>query len=420
MYYQASTTNKPLKVLHFCGCFSKLSETFIYDLVTGISRKGFDCSVVTYKRELEQSRPFDKVHVLKQSSRRSPEGIARRLIDKVTLGDAKYACWPMEQRRLEKVVRQIKPDLIHSHFGGSGAKMAPVALRLNVPMITTFHGYDATRLPRQPFWRKKLQELCRLEKATVGVSENICSKLRELGAPSSSVFKIANGINLTQFPHGRPSERYDGRHIEWLFVGRLTEKKGVLYLTESFRKALEMSPSGCEPILHIVGDGEETPFLKQMIEREGLGSKVILHGSKPHSFVREMMAKCHLHAQHSVTADDGDQEGQPVGLIEASASGLPIVSTRHSGIPEIVKEGENGFLVDERDTDTMAQRMAFLNRHPETWDEMGYRGREHVEQNMQLDRQIDVWKGLYENIAHQHQTVTPPVRKSLAYEAVAS
>lgn len=387
-----------MRVLHFCGAFSRLSETFIYDLITGLEELGIDNQVVTFERLRADTRPFDKVHVVRAAQRRGPEALFRRSFAKVTAKDPTDASWPIEQRRMASVVKSVKPDLIHAHFGTAGAKMAPLAKSLAIPLVTTFHGFDATKLPKQRFWRDAYRAMWQIPGAAVGVSENICNKLLELGADRDKVFKIANGIELTDFPYHCPAERFDGKHVDWLFVGRLVEKKGILHLFESFRIALEQVSPGLTLSLNIVGDGEQMPDLVAARKRHGLEERVLLHGAQPHSFVREMMQRCHLHAQHSITPPSGDQEGLPVGLIEAAAAGLPLVATRHSGIPEIVRDGKNGFLVAERDVNAMGERMALLSSNPEWWKRMSESGRKHVEEKMELKTQVKVWSRLYDRV----------------------
>lgn len=396
-----------MRILHFCSGFSPLSETFIYDLITGLEERGLDNHVVTFRRLKADTRPFSKVHVVKAAQPTGPEELVRRTLGKLQSRDNTDACWPIEQRRIAPVLDSLKPDLIHAHFGPNGAKIQPLAEAFDTPLVTTFHGYDATRLPRHPFWKSRLAHLCRASEAAVGVSENICDKLRQLGAPEERLAKIANGVKIDRFPYQCPLDRFDGQRVEWLFVGRLVEKKGVLHLLESFRLAQKMIPSSLTPILHIVGDGYQMDDLRAAHERYGMGDSVRIHGAQPHAFVQTILKRCHLFAQHSVTGSDGNQEGQPVGLIEAAASGLPIVASRHSGIPEVVVDGKNGFLVAERDVTKMAERMAYLSSHPERWEAMSQWGRKHVEQNMQLDRQIEVWADLYERVLRRARAESP-------------
>src|SRR4030095_662225 len=96
--------------------------------------------------------------------------------------------------------------------------------------------------------------------------------------------------------------------------------------------------------------------------------------------------------QHSVVAPSGDCEGTPVSILEAGATGLPVVSTRHAGIPDVVIEGDTGFLVDEGDVAGMARHMIQIARNPRLADTMGRAARKHIEQNFSKDQRIkNLW-----------------------------
>jgi colanic acid/amylovoran biosynthesis glycosyltransferase len=163
------------------------------------------------------------------------------------------------------------------------------------------------------------------------------------------------------------------------------QKKGIEYAIRAVAKARERHP---ENRYEIIGDGPLRGALEKLVAELGLKESVILHGTKDSEFIRQRMAKAHVLILASVTADNGDQEGTPVTLMEAQASGLPVLSTRHSGIPEVVLDGKSGFLVPERDVEALAERLAFLVEHPEVCRELGACGRKHIEAQFDL-RQLN-------------------------------
>jgi colanic acid/amylovoran biosynthesis glycosyltransferase len=136
--------------------------------------------------------------------------------------------------------------------------------------------------------------------------------------------------------------------------------------------------------------------LQQLTQQLGLGQNVVLHGARDSLFVQERMAAAHLFILPSVTAADGDQEGTPVSLMEAQASGLPVLSTRHSGIPEVVLDGVSGFLLPERDVEGLAQKLVYLIEHPEVCRAMGARGRQHVESQFDIRKLNEELTAIYE------------------------
>lgn len=384
-----------MRILHFCETFSRLSETFIYDLITELERHGTDNHVVTLDRVNADTRPFPRVQLLPMQARLHPERLWRQAFVELGLGRTNELIWPAARRGLAKVVGQLKPDIIHAHFGPSGVLIAPVAHRLKVPLVVTFHGFDATRFAKSEYWRAEYQKLWPATAAVVGVSEHICSRLHELGAPASKLRRIGNGVDLSKFTYSDPSSRFDGKNVRCLFVGRLVEKKAPIVLAKAFQVACKRVPPALHLTLDIVGDGPLMSELRQFVIKEELSDVVRIHGSLTHADVMALFARAHLYVQHSVTASDGDQEGQPVSLIEAAAFGLPIVSTRHSGIPGIVEEGVTGFLVEECDFASMGKAIACLGAHPETWGSIAQRSRKKAELDMNLETQTESWVQLY-------------------------
>ena len=100
----------------------------------------------------------------------------------------------------------------------------------------------------------------------------------------------------------------------------------------------------------------------------------------------------------SVTSQNGDCEGIPVAIVEALAWGLPVLSTLHSGIPEVIQDGESGFLVPERDTEALAEKLEYLIEHPELWPEMGRKGRKYVEEHYDIDKLNDRLVEIYQRL----------------------
>jgi colanic acid/amylovoran biosynthesis glycosyltransferase len=167
-----------------------------------------------------------------------------------------------------------------------------------------------------------------------------------------------------------------------LTVARLVEKKGVLYCLQAVAQVLESRGEVARDLQYdIIGDGPLRDDLEALASELGLDDCVRFHGSQDQNAVRLAMMSAHLFLLSSVTAEDGDEEGTPTVLLEASSTGLPVVSTWHSGIPEIVVDEETGFLVPERDSEALAERLGQLLDRPELWRSMGRNGRRHIEES---------------------------------------
>jgi glycosyltransferase involved in cell wall biosynthesis len=255
-------------------------------------------------------------------------------------------------------------------------------------------------LARRSVWRGIYKrDLIDSGAAVTGLSNHICNRLRELGFPRAAIHLLPNGVRVDQFHYSNPARRWDGRTVRCLHVGRLVEKKNPVLLVQAFHHAIDVAGPGVDLRLDVIGEGPLEDALRSEILRLGLGDKVTLRGALPHHLVAKAMQEAHMYTQHSVTASSGDQEGQPTSLIEASSCGLPVVTTRHNGIPDVVLDGETGYLVEERDVRGMGERIAWLATHPELWQEVGARGRKHVESHMNLRIQVQKAAALYQALA---------------------
>jgi colanic acid/amylovoran/stewartan biosynthesis glycosyltransferase WcaL/AmsK/CpsK len=389
-----------MRVVHFCEQFSLLSETFVYDFVRQLEVHGLDNHIVTLERHNEEERPFPNVHTVEPVSRRNLAYRWHRELSRVGIGTIFDPRWPVLRSRLKLLTRRLSPDIIHAQFGPAGVLVAPVAQRLGIPLVVTFHGYDYSMLPRVATWsRLYRRHLIDSLTSVIGVSNHVCVKLRELGFPDERVHLLHNGVRLGDFAYSDPARRWDGRTVRCLHVGRLVEKKGPILLVRAFREALDRIPKNVDLVLDMIGEGPLRPALESEISRLDLGERVRLLGALSHAMVSRKMQEAHLYLQHSVTAVNGDQEGHPIALIEASACGLPIVATRHDGLPEIVLDGSTGKLVDEGDVRGMGECIAHLARNPKAWTEMGARGRKHVERELNISLQADRAIELYRRCA---------------------
>jgi colanic acid/amylovoran biosynthesis glycosyltransferase len=189
--------------------------------------------------------------------------------------------------------------------------------------------------------------------------------------------------------------------VKLLTVARLVEKKG---LAPSIRAVARVRANHPNLRYDIVGEGPLRGELERLIGSQGLSGIVTLHGAREGEQVRKMMEQAHLFVLGSMTAADGDQEGTPVSLLEAQACGLPVLSTDHAGISEIVLPGRSGVLVPEGDETRLAEGLADLLAHPEAWPSMGREGRTLVETSHDRDRQVRRLVALYDQLVHPEAT----------------
>lgn len=282
-------------------------------------------------------------------------------------------------------------DVLYCQFGtlGPSAVSLREINRSHCKIAVSIRGYDVTKyLETHPgFYRSVFRE----GDLFLPVCEFLKNRLIQEGCEEEKVVVHYDGIDCSKFEYV-PRRRASGEPIKVLTLSRLVEKKGVAFAIEAVSRLLS---KGERIDYTIAGDGVLREQLQQMIERLGIEGPVRLVGAKTHEEVNELLAQSHVLMAPSLTAGSGDQEGIPNVLKEAMASGLPVISTFHSGIPELVTDGVSGLLVPERDADALADALAYLIRHPERCREMGQAGRKEVEQKFDTKSLSKKLEGLY-------------------------
>jgi colanic acid/amylovoran biosynthesis glycosyltransferase len=248
-------------------------------------------------------------------------------------------------------------------------------------LVVTFHGYDFSTVPRVE-GPDVYHNLFR-DAGTVTVNcEYARERVRELGCPAERIQTLRMGVDLNEFAFQK-HPRVVTDPVRVLTVARLVEKKGIEFAIRAIAHLREKHP-GIR--YDIIGDGPLRASLEKLVAELRLDEIVRFHGTASNQVVREKMKQAHIFLLSSVTAQNGDQEGTPVSLIEAQACGLPVISTRHSGIPEVVLDGESGFLVAERDAEALADKLSLLIENPRLCDQFGACGRKHVEAQFDVHR----------------------------------
>jgi len=378
-----------MRVLHFAKTFSPLSETFIYDYVTELERQGVDNHVFALDRKNEESRPFSKVKIVERPGRWNPRRLWHRLLVATGTGDPRTAEWPQLRERLEAVVHNVQPDVIHAHFGPAGVLIGSVAKTNGIPLVVSFHGFDAFKLPTEPFWKKKYSGLFGRADCITVVSNLMAQHLTEVDAPSDKVTVIRVGKHMEEYPYRPPTSPVRN----WISVGRLEEKKGFEDCIDAFRHLVGEYPAST---LDIIGDGSRYDALQERIASTGLAENVRLLGRRPHSEVKRKLDSVDAFVLCSREADDGNREGVPTVLMEAQAIGLPVVSTTHSGIPEVIPGENQTLLAPEGDVGEIANRMSQLARESvDRLQDLSQQGREKIEQDFNLSNEVGKLKKMY-------------------------
>jgi colanic acid/amylovoran biosynthesis glycosyltransferase len=301
---------------------------------------------------------------------------------------------------LQRRAKSKRYDVIHAHFGPVGNNFRFVRRIWGAPLVVTFHGYDYCTVPRE-HGSGIYRELFRSVDAVTIHSDYGSRRLVAIGCPAEKLHRLHVGVEPAQFSF-RPRLRAPAEEVRILTVARLVEIKGIRYAIEAFARLRAVRP---RVRYEIVGDGPERPKLEELIRQAGLEGTVILHGAKDNVQVRDLMANAHLFVLPSIDLC-GDQEGTPVSLMEAQASGLPVVASATGGIPEVIRDGKSGFLFPERDVAALADRLLFLIDHSEKWPELGACGRQHVEQNFDIRCLSHQLLMIYESVMSRNRSVS--------------
>ena len=393
-----------MHIVHITEFFSPQSETFIYNYIKELQIQGHRSQVLTLHRIHPDERPYDDCTIVDLLPRWHPHRIYSSLQTKLGLLEQQEQLFAIARKQILEILQSSKPDILHAHFGPMGVMIAPIARKLKIPLVVTFMGYDGSRALCSDRWRQAYQNLNNVAEAVIGISHDMCNRLVSVSFNKNKIHCIHLGVSLDKFSSRDPKMDFDGHEVRCLHVGRLTAKKSPLKLIDAFHIAYQELQPDIEIKLTIAGDGELRDAVERKIRELNLEKQVELLGAVNHEKVIRLFHEAHIYTQYCEVAPDGDVEGQGVTFVEASASGLPIVSTRHGGIPDVVLDGETGYLVDEGDIQGMADRIVQLAGQPERWTAFGMAGRKHVEETFTLESQLQQTVALYRQILSKPTT----------------
>jgi len=257
---------------------------------------------------------------------------------------------------LNDLINAIKPDVIHCHFGKEALKIIDNLNDKSIPIVIHFHGYDASSALKSSSYVERLKEVLSQDRIyPIFVAKYLRQNLLNLNIPVKNETILHCGINLEKF-HPEDNRKKRKEKI-FLQVSSLVEKKGHEYTIQAFSKFLD-AQSEKKYRLILTGDGPRKALLEQLVSDLDIKDKVDFIGYVTPDKAIELMQNADVFLHHSITAINGDQEGIPTALMEAMAMKLPVVSTIHSGIPELVSDRVNGYLVKEKDVNTYSLKLA--------------------------------------------------------------
>lgn len=295
---------------------------------------------------------------------------------------------------------QSQPSLVHAHFGVDAVYALGLAERLGVPLVTTFHGFDATTsllslvssgrpsLLNYVFFRRRL---ARRGHIFLCASRFIRDRVIGIGFPAERVVTHYIGVDTKSIKpaHDRAPEKII------VNIGRLVEVKGTIYLLDAFS---EISRRDKAARLVIIGDGPLRQQLEAYAVAKNVAERVEFLGYQDHRVVLDHLSRAAVFCLPSIVTHSGVEEGLGISLLEAGAAGVPAVATRTGGIPEAVEDGVTGFVVPQRDSRALADRLATLLASEEIRRAMGQAARQMVERKFDLVRQTEDLEEMYRGV----------------------
>ncbi len=426
-----------MRIAFVVGIFPLLSETFVLNQITGLIERGHEVDIyaLRYPPSDRKMHPHvEKYNLLRRTYYvpAIPQNFFLRqlkgfvllltnfhkapLVCLRSLNFCKYGRAATSLKILYTAIPMLgqKPyDIIHCQFGCYALEI--LALRdigaLKGKLVTSFRGWDISRYIKQ-YGDRVYDRLLATGDLFLPVCDFFRTWLVKHGGDGKRIITHRSGIDCDKF-FFTPRCLHSDDSIQIVTVGRLVEKKGIKYSIEA---VAQLSQTYKNIHYYIVGEGELKEELQNLIQKLDISNVVTLLGQKNQQEIIDILTNSHIFVAPSVTAQDGNQEGIPNTLKEAMAMGLPVVATRHSGIPELIEDGVSGFLVPEHDANAIAHKLSYLIRHPEVWVDMGLAARKRVESQYEIQTLNNELVEIYQNLLADKSVSYLPAR-SLYHKA---
>ena len=372
-------------VASYCSSFLKPEMLHIYRQITSL--RGVKTFVMTKEVQNAERFPFKDIEV-----------IPKRQLNLLHHGWLKFVkrkppvVYRGEYQNLASLLERRGSDLMHIYFGHTGVHLLPFIEQWDKPCVVSFHGADVAIKPEIPNYPAKLRRLFNAVPLVLARSQSLADRLIQFGCPAEKLRINRTGVPLDEFPlvHRQPPSDGCWRLVQ---ACRLIPKKGVATSLRAFAIFKKDNPHA---EFYIAGKGPLQPELEMLAAGLGISKDVHFVGFLSQPKLMELYANSHLFLHPSEMPPDQNQEGVPNSILEAMATGLPVLSTRHGGIPEAVENNRTGWLVPEEDHLGLANAMQRVARSPHGLNEMGIRARQTVIEQFEQRAQIHMLESFYE------------------------
>ncbi len=394
--------------------FPVLSEPFILNQIAGLIDRGHDVQIFALNGApdgagkvhdlVERYDLMGRAHLvdpLPERNRRA--ALIKRLAGPAlrnpvkaarVLARARHAATPLKMLNRAAVLLGAGDfDIVHCQFGSLALPILEFrkAGLMSGRLVTHFRGIDISSFVQEN-GADVYDEVFAKSDHFLANCGFFRDKAIALGCPEERIDAHGSGIDLSMFPF-RALPPVGNGPVRLISAGRLVEKKG---LVPAIRAVGQVLRTGQDVHYEIIGDGPERARLEMLATELGIADHVTFHGWRTHTEISELLSSAHVFLAPCQTAADGNQDAPVNTLKEAMAIGLPVIASRHGGIPELVEDGVSGFLVPERDADALSQAIALMIAKPESWGSIAKAGRAAVERLYDMERLNDELVALYQ------------------------
>ena len=412
-----------MKLIYFIPVFPKISETFIAREVVELSKKkDIKLTIITWGREELEIPVALRGNVIKYEPNytrallanieflfKHPYRYFKTLFFFIFANHESFKGFIhdllsfFKSVAVSKFVERLNPDHIHTHFlTWTSSFVMAIGTMLNTPYSLTTHAFDLYVKSSNDITAFATMKKRKMKQAKFVVTVTDFNKqyiMRRFDIKSEKVKVIRIGVDENTF------EGFDLRYptdskLRILQVGRFIFKKGHEYTIEACKKLNEKNIDFECNLVGVIGSDNDRMYfemLERRINKYGLRDKVFLNLSLPFSKVKRFYVEAHVLVVPSVTAENGDIEGLPTVIIEAYLAGRPVIATYHSGIPEIVKDRENGFLVQEKDVSGITKALIEINNNRDMAYKFALKGKETVLSTFNIEKNVETLAKLFLN-----------------------
>jgi len=372
-------------VASYCTTFLKPEMLHIYRQVTGLQK--YSTFVLTRERQNEEQFPFPDIEIIPRARKNF---IKRFFLKHIRRLPPVY--YRGELQVLVKIFKRRPADLMHVYFGHTGVHLLPFIQEWDKPCVVSFHGADVMPRLEQADYDSQLRELLQTVPLVLARSASLQARLVELGCPPEKIRLNRTGIPLDEFPFKPRPLPADGG---WRFVQacRLIPKKG---LATALRAFALFHRKNKKARFVIAGNGPLRAEIKELARSLGVADAVELPGFLSQDALRELYDRSQIFLHPSEMTDDQNQEGVPNSMLEAMSTGLPVLATRHGGIPEAVADEKSGFLVPEKDHEALYRAMCRITESSGYLYIMGEAASQCVGAEFERSRQIQKLESYYD------------------------